>query len=86
MNHPVHRARYNLQRRLGKLRMPTLLVWGEHDEVNPVEMGEQMHASISTSQFVTLPSGHYVPSEAPEEFNETVVRFLHEHRSAGDIL
>lgn len=76
MNNPIHRSRYNLQRRLPYVKAPTLIVWGSEDAVNPISMGEQMNSMIPGSEFVVLKSGHFIPSEVPEQFNQKVQQFL----------
>lgn len=63
--------------RLGSLRVPTLIVHGEHDRAVPVAWARGAHASIPDSEIYVLPScGHMPPRERPEEFNEAVRRFL----------
>lgn len=79
MNHPIHRARYNLQRRLPHIKRPTLIVWGTKDTVNDLSMGELMHELIPESEMVVLPYGHFLPSEAPQEFNAQVISFIQKH-------
>ncbi|WP_407655175.1 alpha/beta fold hydrolase [Alicyclobacillus dauci] len=66
-------------RRLPYIKVPTLIVWGSEDKVNPMSMGEQMHSLIPDSEFVALPFGHYVASQAPEPFNHEVLNFLQKH-------
>ncbi|WAH35698.1 alpha/beta fold hydrolase [Alicyclobacillus dauci] len=86
MNNPVHRARYNLLRRLPQVKLRTLIVWGSEDNVNPLNMGEQMHELIDGSEFVVLPCGHYIPSEAPQAFNQEVLHFLRKNSQNGDVI
>lgn len=79
MNQPLHRARYNLQRRLPHIKRPTLILWGSQDKVNDLSMGELMHSLIPESEMVVLPCGHFLPSEAPQAFNEQVISFIQKH-------
>ncbi|VUZ85393.1 Carboxylesterase [Candidatus Methylomirabilis lanthanidiphila] len=45
---------------LATLRKPTLIIWGERDELFPVEVGQQLHASIRDSRLVVIKdSGTY---------------------------
>ncbi len=79
MNQPLHRARYNLQRRLPYIKSPTLILWGSNDQINDLSLGEQMHALIPKSEMVVMPYGHFIPSEAPRAFNEQVIQFIEKH-------
>jgi pimeloyl-ACP methyl ester carboxylesterase len=76
MNNMETRSRYNTVRRFGHLTMPTLVVWGKDDQVNALEMGEMTHEGISGSKMVVLDCGHFVPTEAPDEFNAALLEFL----------
>lgn len=76
MNDPLHRSRYNLQRRLPHISCPTLIVWGTDDAVNDISFGRQMQNGIARSKLVELPCGHYCPSELPDAFNQTVTTFI----------
>lgn len=76
MNHPLNRARYNLQRRLPHLRCPVLVIWGKDDSINRLEGALLMKELIRECEIAVLPCGHYTPSELPEDFNRCVLRFL----------
>ena len=76
MNNPETRSRYNTQRRLPFVEAETLVVWGDHDEVNALELGKRIAELISKSELVVLESGHMVPHERPGEFNDALVKFL----------
>lgn len=62
---------------LETLRKPTLIVWGEQDELFPVAVGSQLHASIRDSEMVVIKgSGHMPMWEKPDETNQAIVEFL----------
>ncbi|MBO9361709.1 MAG: alpha/beta fold hydrolase, partial [Thermoflexus sp.] len=62
---------------LPQIRVPTLVIVGEEDEVTPPEVARQMAEAIPSAQLVVLPSaGHLANVEAPEAFNEAVRTFL----------
>ena len=62
-----------LRSRLYRVRVPTLIVWGESDRLIPVAHAEAYRAGIEGSQLVTIPEcGHAPPFEKPGE----VVRHL----------
>ncbi|MCL6633191.1 MAG: alpha/beta hydrolase [Alicyclobacillus herbarius] len=79
MNHPVNRARYGLRRRLPHIECPILVVWGDEDDVNDLELGKALHALLPHSEMVILPGGHFIPSEKPDDFNRRVMEFLAKH-------
>lgn len=62
---------------LPTITAPTLLLWGEGDLRSPLSIAEQFHAAIPVSEFEVIPgAGHVSNMEKPEEFNESVRRFL----------
>ncbi|MDD5560030.1 alpha/beta hydrolase [Candidatus Methylomirabilis sp.] len=62
---------------LETLRKPTLIIWGEQDELFPVAVGEQLHASIRDSELVVIEgSGHMPMWEKPDETNQAILEFL----------
>jgi pimeloyl-ACP methyl ester carboxylesterase len=62
---------------LSSIRLPTLVVVGEHDAISPVEEMRSMAAAIPGSEFVVIPgAGHLPPMENPSAFNEALEGFL----------
>lgn len=62
---------------LETLRKPTLIIWGEQDELFPVAVGSQLHASIRDSELVVIKdSGHMPMWEKPDETNQAIMEFL----------
>lgn len=62
---------------LETLRKPTLIIWGEQDEVLPVEVGRQLHAVIRDSSLVVIKeSGHIPMWETPDPTNRAILEFL----------
>ena len=62
---------------LATLRKPTLIIWGERDELFPVEVGKQLHTSIRDSGLVVITdSGHMPMWEKPDETNRAILEFL----------
>jgi proline iminopeptidase len=61
---------------LSKIKVPTLVIVGDHDESDPT-MSKEMHEKISGSQLVILPnSGHMTFVDQPEQFLKTVRDFI----------
>ena len=78
MNNMETRNRYNTVRRFPNIDVPTLIVWGRNDQINALEMGEMTHSGIPNSKMVVLECDHFIPTEAPNEFNQAVGDFLAE--------
>jgi pimeloyl-ACP methyl ester carboxylesterase len=52
----------------------TVVLWGEHDQVNAVESGEALVAAQPSARLVIVPgAGHNVQQEAPQAVLEAVV-------------
>ena len=61
---------------LAKLQMPTLLVWGPHDGVVPLEVGRKLDEDIPNSDIsVILRSGHYVQEDRPDQVRVALKEF-----------
>lgn len=80
----IHAARSakkdNLKDLLGQIKCPTLLLWGEDDQVTTMEVAEMFHKLIPNSQLVTIPKcGHAPMIEHPEWFAGQVKAFLQKH-------
>lgn len=66
-----------LARQLGAVRAPTLLVWGERDEVYPLPTAERLRHTIPGARLVSLAgAGHALTIERPVELAETIRAFL----------
>ena len=62
--------------RLSTIKIPTLVLVGDHDECDP-SLSKEMHEKIAGSQLVILPnSGHMNFVDQPEQWNSTVREFL----------
>jgi pimeloyl-ACP methyl ester carboxylesterase len=62
---------------LPQLKMPVLIVWGDHDRIFPVSHAEKMHQLISQSQLdVVQGCGHLAPVQCADKIGPTVTQFL----------
>jgi pimeloyl-ACP methyl ester carboxylesterase len=62
---------------LSLIRVPTLIIHGEHDAVVPVAAAHALAAAIPGARLVIIPSaGHVGNQEQPERFNAVVRGFL----------
>jgi len=77
MTDPETRNRYHTARRLPYITAPTLILWGTADTTNDISMGEETHALIKGSRFLTFEgAGHNLPGERTKEFVAAVREFL----------
>jgi pimeloyl-ACP methyl ester carboxylesterase len=57
--------------------MPTLIVWGDRDDIIPVSHAYAAHQAIPGSQLVIIEGvGHFPQIEAPDEFVTALVDFV----------
>ncbi len=70
----------DLRPRLREIEQPTLLIHGRLDAVVPLEVGEQLAASIPTAELKILDdAGHGPPVTRPTEVAEAIAAFLTTH-------
>ncbi|MCI0570312.1 MAG: alpha/beta hydrolase [Myxococcaceae bacterium] len=63
--------------RLGEIRAPTLLLWGDADPVSPVAIGEFLEQRIPDAKLVVLSGGtHALAAERPDDVAPLVARQL----------
>jgi pimeloyl-ACP methyl ester carboxylesterase len=68
--------------RLPELRCPTLLAWGEKDQVLPVAQAELALTQLQSGQLKIIPGcGHLPQLECPTEFLRSIQPFLSSSRS-----
>jgi 3-oxoadipate enol-lactonase len=69
--------RLNFLDRLSKIKIPTLIMVGEHDPGTPVSASQAIHEKISDSKLVIVPSARHLPNvEQPDAFNTNLLTFL----------
>lgn len=62
---------------LKEINVPTLLLWGEDDEVTTMDVAEAFHKNIKNSKLVTIKNcGHAPMIEHPHWFAEEVKKFI----------
>jgi pimeloyl-ACP methyl ester carboxylesterase len=63
------------------INQPTLLIWGEFDQVIPMHNGQRLFNSILNSRLVILKDcGHIPQEEKPERFIELVTEFCRDKK------
>jgi 3-oxoadipate enol-lactonase len=63
--------------RLKEIRVPALVIVGEHDHGTPPEAARVIHQNLAGSEFKLIPSAAHLSNiEQAEFFNEAMIRFL----------
>ena len=61
---------------LGRLNFPVLAVWGEKDDLVPIENADLLVASVANGKKAVIPEGtHAAYLSDPERFNQEILRF-----------
>ena len=59
------------------IRVPSLVIWGEEDEVTPLGHSQQIADTIPGARLETIPgAGHIANLDQPEAFNRLIADFL----------
>jgi pimeloyl-ACP methyl ester carboxylesterase len=67
----------NLTDELGKVRVPTLLVWGLNDNITPPHVAHEFQRLLPEAELRFIDHcGHAAMMEQPEAFNVALTRFL----------
>jgi pimeloyl-ACP methyl ester carboxylesterase len=58
--------------------VPTLIIWGDHDTIIPVDQGRATHEAIPASRLEIFEgAGHFPHSEQPDRFCTVLTEFMH---------
>jgi pimeloyl-ACP methyl ester carboxylesterase len=61
---------------LAMIHVPTLLLWGEHDQRSPISVAEHFRSTIPGAELAVIPgAGHVSNMEQPDAFDAHVRRF-----------
>jgi len=64
-----------IEARLGEVKVPVRVIWGQHDAWLPIGAAERVVARVPTARLTVVPdAGHFVMEDQPQE----VARLLHE--------
>ena len=73
------RERLDEDERISQLCVPTLIVWGEQDEMIPLAIGRRIHQLVPASKLEVLPHcGHLPNLEKPSELVRCLLEFTAE--------
>jgi 3-oxoadipate enol-lactonase len=68
---------WSVERRLGEIRTPTLVIAGEEDPATTVEMVRLIADGIAGSTFRTVPGAGHLPNAThPDVVNDAIAAFL----------
>ena len=60
-----------------KIKVPTLILWGEEDRTTPLTWASELNKKIKNSKLVTFPKiRHNLPLEYPDLVYKEIVKFL----------
>lgn len=62
--------------RIGRVRAPTMIVWGRDDKLYPMASGQRLAREIDKSRLCVLETGNSPHEERPTEFIDAVTDFL----------
>jgi pimeloyl-ACP methyl ester carboxylesterase len=67
----------DIKQELANIAAPSLLIFGEHDQLVPVSITTKLQSEIPGSFLAVFPrAGHIVMYDQPDLFNKTVIGFL----------
>lgn len=67
----------DIQYKLSKINLPTLLIWGRNDKETPIAQAEVMRDKIKNSKLLIIENaGHFPHLDKPEEFIKAIKEFL----------
>jgi pimeloyl-ACP methyl ester carboxylesterase len=70
---------HDLTDQLPKIKIPTLIIWGEKDTSTPLIDGQKINQLISTSKLIVFPnSSHFSYLDHQEEFVTEVKKFINQ--------
>jgi pimeloyl-ACP methyl ester carboxylesterase len=68
------RSQNQLKETLPQLETPTLIVWGESDQVSSLENGRLLESILPNARLISLPkTGHVVQQERPQELLDAIL-------------
>jgi pimeloyl-ACP methyl ester carboxylesterase len=72
-----------LRARLGTIRVPTLVIWGQSDGIADIEYGRAYAAAVKGARFLSMErTGHLPQLEAPDRLLPLVFEFAESHPSS----
>lgn len=67
----------DLRKSYEKIKVPTLIIWGEDDKETPLWMGKEINSLVENSELVVIKNaGHYVFVDRSNEVKKVIDKFL----------
>lgn len=64
-------------KRISDISHPTLIIWGAHDPIFPVEVGQQIQHLLPHAEWHNIPEAGHLPQwEQPNQVNPIILSFL----------
>lgn len=68
---------FPIEDKLSSIKVPTLIIWGDHDELIPLEAGKKLNSVIRESKLVVFENcGHVPQEEMPERVVAELTNFI----------
>ncbi len=68
---------HDVEHDIAKIKVPTLILWGEHDHLIPVDSAHAFAKAIAGSKLIVYPAtGHIPQEEVADESSAAVQAFL----------
>ncbi|NNC95264.1 MAG: alpha/beta hydrolase [Chitinophagales bacterium] len=65
------------RKKIASIDIPVLILWGEKENMIPLDMAREYHDLISNSKLITYPDGGHIPmEEIPKQTSYDVKKFL----------
>ncbi|WP_270179176.1 alpha/beta fold hydrolase [Alkalihalobacillus sp. CinArs1] len=65
------------QEELRRIHTPSLLIWGEHDRVVPLQIGKRLAEDLPNSELIVYEkTGHLLPEEQPRSILRDIQKFI----------
>lgn len=69
--------RGDLSEQVARIQTHLMIIWGEHDTLLPLAMGEELHRLLPAAHYVVIKgAGHNPMWDRPQVFNPLVIDFL----------
>jgi pimeloyl-ACP methyl ester carboxylesterase len=65
----------SLWQRIGEIKHPTLILWGQHDDLVPLDVADRFHQDLPNDTLIVYPNAGHVPME------EIPVRTVEDYRA-----
>ena len=74
----------DISARYPTIKIPTLIIWGSHDKVVPLDIGKRLHQALPNSRLAIIEkSGHIPQEETPDKTLSEISQFLKNISTTG---